>query len=58
VTPTCNYLGFVYTGSQSSGSITLDVDTLGELAPGDYLVRLMQDDWYSVMAEAAIRVSQ
>lgn len=39
-----NYLGFVYTQSTSTGSLTLDADTLGELEPGDYVVRLMQDD--------------
>ncbi|HYO88039.1 MAG TPA: endonuclease/exonuclease/phosphatase family protein [Candidatus Limnocylindrales bacterium] len=53
-----NYLAYVYTGSASSGRTTLDADVLGELAPGDYVVRLMQDDWYSVMAEAPFRVRE
>jgi len=53
-----NYVGFVYTGSQSSGALALDIETLGELASGEYVVRAMQDDWYGVMAESAFSISE
>jgi hypothetical protein len=53
-----NYLGFVYTNSVSTGSLTLTVDDLGELEPGDYIVRVMEDDWYSVMAEAEFTIGE
>lgn len=53
-----NYYAFAYTDSQSSGTISLDVETIGELEPGAYVVRVMEDDWYVMMAEAEFTVSE
>ena len=49
-----NYLAYIYTDAAVSGSGTFDAAAIGgQLAPGDYEIRLLVDDGY-----AAIAVSQ
>jgi endonuclease/exonuclease/phosphatase family metal-dependent hydrolase len=50
-----NYLGFLYTEQASSGEVSFS--DLG-LAPGDYEVRLMRDDWYVVLASSTFSVTE
>ena len=52
-----NYLGFLYTEAALAGTVTFTEADFGEaLPPGDYVARLMRDDGYVVLAEAAFRV--
>ncbi|GAB4519385.1 MAG: hypothetical protein OHK0046_28180 [Anaerolineae bacterium] len=55
-----NYWVFAYTGAAVSGELLLNSSVLGEemLPAGDYVVRLMLDDGYSMLAEAAFTVSE
>lgn len=51
------YSGFFYTGARSSGEMQIDSESLGaELVPGDYDIRLMLDDGYSVLASTPVRI--
>ncbi len=53
-----NYLAFAYTGAVLDGSMTLTPDLYYDtLAPGDYVLRLMSDDHYVVLAEAPFTVT-
>jgi endonuclease/exonuclease/phosphatase family metal-dependent hydrolase len=54
-----NYLGFLYTGGEVSGSVTFKVGTLGsdKLAPGTYTAALMLDDGYAILAGAPFTVA-
>jgi hypothetical protein len=51
------YWGYVYTGGRVAGMTTLDAETLGELPPGDYEVRLLADDSYVAQAAAPFTVA-
>ncbi|MEQ1900540.1 MAG: endonuclease/exonuclease/phosphatase family protein [Devosia sp.] len=52
-----NYHGYVYAGGHVDGSAIIDSAVFGgPLPPGDYEVRLMRDDHYSVEAVAAFTV--
>jgi hypothetical protein len=55
-----NYLAFAYTNAATDGEVTLDALLLGEemLPPGDYVVRLLLDDAYQLLAEATFRVTE
>jgi hypothetical protein len=55
-----NYLGFIYVLAMSEGSTTFDADTLGEamLPPGNYVVRLMKDDGYEILASAEFSIAE
>jgi endonuclease/exonuclease/phosphatase family metal-dependent hydrolase len=54
------YLGFAYTNRTVDGSYSFTADDLGEsmLPPGDYVVRLMSDDSYVSLAQAAFTVTE
>ncbi len=52
-----NYLAFAYTGAVLDGSMKLTPDLYYQvLDPGDYVLRLMSDDHYVVLAEVGFRV--
>lgn len=52
-----NYLAFAYTGATLDGTMTLTPDLYYEaLASGEYLLRLMSDDHYVVLAEVPLTV--
>jgi Endonuclease/Exonuclease/phosphatase family len=51
-----DYVGYVYTGARVAGSETFTKDDLGKLAKGDYVVRLLRDDHYDVLAQARFSV--
>jgi endonuclease/exonuclease/phosphatase family metal-dependent hydrolase len=52
-----NYLAFAYTGAVLDGSMELTPDLYYQvLDPGDYVLRLMSDDSYVVLAEVGFRV--
>lgn len=52
------YLGFVTTGARHEGEVFIERSSLSEkLTPGDYEVRLMQDDHYVVLATTAFKVA-
>jgi endonuclease/exonuclease/phosphatase family metal-dependent hydrolase len=52
-----NYLGFVTTGARHEGELAITGDALPEpLPPGDYEVRLLQDDSYVVLAIAPFTI--
>jgi endonuclease/exonuclease/phosphatase family metal-dependent hydrolase len=53
-----NYLGFIYTNANVSGSTTFDSDALGEmmLLAGNYEVRLMLDDGYQMLGSSRFTV--
>jgi len=54
-----NYLAFAYTGATLDGSMELTPDLYYQvLDPGDYMLRLMSDDHYVVLAEARFRVTE
>lgn len=54
-----NYLAFAYTGAVLDGRMTLTPDLYYDtLAPGDYVLRLMSDDHYVALAEAAFTVTE
>ncbi len=55
-----NYLGFIYTEAAVSGTITFDAEALGDemLPPGEYVVRLMKDDGYQVLAETGFTITE
>ncbi len=55
-----NYWAYAYTGASVNGSVVFDASLVGEdmLPPGDYEVRLLLDDGYSVLASAAFTVSE
>src|SRR5690606_23635171 len=54
-----NYLAFAYTGAVLDGSRTLTPDLYYDtLAPGDYVLRLMADDHYAVLAETPFTVTE
>jgi hypothetical protein len=50
------YIGYRYIGANPEGGFALTHSDLGRLAPGRYVVRLMLDDGYSVIAEAPFTV--
>jgi endonuclease/exonuclease/phosphatase family metal-dependent hydrolase len=51
------YAGFLYTGARSTGEMDIDAEALGaELEPGDYDIRLMLDDGYSVLASTPVKI--
>lgn len=54
------YYAFAYTQATSSGDYTFNADDLGEemLPSGDYVVRLMRDDGYEVLAESPFTVGE
>ena len=53
-----NYLGFVTTGARHDGELVIGNQALLEpLAPGDYELRLMQDDSYVVLAAAPFTIA-
>lgn len=52
------YLAFVYTGGTLEGEMTITDEDIGQsLAPGEYELRLMQDDSYATMAAAPFTVT-
>lgn len=55
-----NYLAFTYTEASVDGELLLDASVLGEemLPSGDYVVHLLLDDGYSVIASAAFTVTE
>jgi endonuclease/exonuclease/phosphatase family metal-dependent hydrolase len=54
-----NYLAFAYTGAVLDGQMTLTPDLYYDtLAPGEYVLRLMSDDHYVVLAEAPFTVTE
>lgn len=53
-----NYLGFVTSGALHEGELAIAAEALPEpLPPGDYEVRLMQDDSYVVLAVAPFTIA-
>lgn len=46
------YVGYRYLDAKPQGGLALTRADLGRLAPGEYIVRLMLDDGYSVLAES------
>ncbi len=51
------YVGFLYTGARSTGEMDINAESLGaELEPGDYDIRLMLDDGYSVLASTPVKI--
>jgi hypothetical protein len=53
-----NYLGFVTTGALHEGEQSIAAEALPEpLPPGDYEVRLLQDDSYVVLAVAPFTIA-
>jgi hypothetical protein len=53
-----NYWAYLYTGSEISGSLAIDVEAIGgPLDPGNYEVRLLRDDGYVVLATAPFTVT-
>lgn len=53
-----NYLGFVTTGARHEGELSIGSESLpGPLPPGDYEVRLLQDDSYVVLADARFTIA-
>ena len=51
------YAGFLYTGARSTGEMEIDAKALGAaLEPGDYDIRLMLDDGYSILASTAVKI--
>jgi endonuclease/exonuclease/phosphatase family metal-dependent hydrolase len=55
-----NYYAYVYTNATVDGSAVFDAALLGDemLPAGDYVVRLLLDDGYSVIAETAFSVTE
>lgn len=54
-----NYWAYGYTGARVSGEFTFDVDTIGDALPsGEYVVRLLRDDGYAVLAETTFIVAE
>ncbi len=54
-----NYLAFAYTGAVLDGSMELTPDLYYDtLAPGDYVLRLMSDDHYVVLAETPFTATE
>ncbi len=53
---TVDYIGYVYTGAHVNGSETITVDDLGKLKKGRYVVRLLRDDHYDVLAQTSFSV--
>lgn len=51
-----DYIGYVYTGARIAGAETFTTDDLGKLAKGRYVVRLLRDDHYDVLAQARFTV--
>ena len=53
------YWAFAYTSATVTGSYTFGPDDLGDemLPAGDYVARLMSDDSYVALAEAAFTVT-
>lgn len=52
-----NYLSFTYTGGHVNGSRTITSDDYGDPLPaGDYELRLLRDDGYSLEAKASFKV--
>ncbi|CAB5035126.1 unannotated protein [freshwater metagenome] len=51
-----NYIGYVYTGAHVNGSETITADDLGKLKKGRYVVRLLRDDHYDVLAQTSFSV--
>lgn len=51
-----SYAGFIYTDARPAGSIEFTRADTGRLGPGRYVVRLMLDDGYSVLAEAPFEI--
>jgi endonuclease/exonuclease/phosphatase family metal-dependent hydrolase len=53
-----NYLGYVTTGALHDGQLSIGNEALPEpLPPGDYELRLLQDDSYVVLADARFTVA-
>ena len=53
-----NYLGYVTTGALHDGQLAIDKEALPEpLPPGDYELRLLQDDSYVVLADARFTIA-
>ena len=51
------YLAYAYTRAQSSGALALDGKTMDfgwPLPPGCYVVRLLEDDGYALLAESGV----
>ncbi|HEU4516283.1 MAG TPA: endonuclease/exonuclease/phosphatase family protein [Steroidobacteraceae bacterium] len=55
-TDVSRYLGFVYTEAAFAGEAELRPATEGGLPPGDYELRLLHDESYVVLANAAVTV--
>ncbi len=55
-----NYWGYVYTKAAIAGKGVFDAAVLGDemLPPGDYVVRLLFDDGYQVLAETPFTVGE
>lgn len=55
-----NYWAYAYTEAAVNGTVTFDADLIGAdmLPAGDYEVRLLLDDGYSVIASVAFSVSE
>ena len=52
-----NYLGYVYTNARFNGTVVIDKDVFSEpLAKGEYELRLLKDDHYTVQAVAPFTV--
>jgi hypothetical protein len=52
-----NGLAWVYTGALPDGETRIDESTTARgwpLEPGDYVIRLLKDDGYEVLAESAL----
>lgn len=53
-----NYWAYLYTNAEINGSLSFDAGALGgALDPGDYDVRLLQDDGYVVLATAPFTIT-
>ncbi|MET3924024.1 endonuclease/exonuclease/phosphatase family protein [Devosia sp. 2618] len=52
-----DYGGYIYTGARVDGSQVLDADTLGDLPPGRYELRLFADDSYVTQAAAQFEIT-
>jgi hypothetical protein len=54
------YWAFIYTEAAVTGTVTFDDEALGEemLPPGEYVVRLMKDDGYQILAETGFTVTE
>ena len=52
------YYAYLYTQATVAGSALLDAAVLGDLPPGAYVVRLLLDDGYSVMAATSFTVGE